>query len=39
MLPKAPTPSLDINSTVKTGNSIKVTINPVEHVETYYNKW
>ena len=35
-LPKAPTPSLDINSTVKTGNSIKVTINPVEHVETYY---
>lgn len=35
-LPKLPTPTLDTNATVKTGNSITITINPVTGADTYY---
>lgn len=35
-LPKLPTPTLDTTQTVKTGNSISVTINPVTGATTYY---
>ena len=35
-LPKLPTPTLDTTQTVKTGNSISVTINPVSGATTYY---
>ena len=35
-LPKLPTPTLDTTQTVKTGNSISVTINSVTGATTYY---
>jgi len=34
--PKLPNPTLDTTQTVKTGNSISVTINPVTGADTYY---
>ena len=34
--PKLPNPTLDTSATVKTGNSITITINPVTGADTYY---
>lgn len=34
--PKLPNPTLDQSATIKTGNSISITINPVTGADTYY---